>query len=265
MKIVDLLEVTVIGNNSSNFKPLRENDTVRVYHGTSKPTAVTALQYGISGGAKVFRTYSYENNNNPKGLFVSPHIKTAKYFGEVVLEFHTRVRDLEAPVWPSGGFTVQGQMATYFKDDEDRNDAALRQRLKLKDHELDYVRDSDRPDLAYWFLTTGESQALYTGDLNANSIRAVWVDGRRMAPKQFLSTIEPNYMDGDKLHGKARGRLLKPQDAVSGVQYVDMMVKRHNFDRGEMIKVLKDHPDYIRKNTWSDRQYERIKRDVDRM
>ena len=70
-----LHEAIVIPRQGSRTEPepLRDDHSVRVYHGTPAPEVVLAVfTRGISGVVHVVRTYSYEQNNNPRGLFVSP-------------------------------------------------------------------------------------------------------------------------------------------------------------------------------------------------
>ncbi len=61
------------------FPPIRHGDTFRVFHGFRDfVDAWRCAKYGISGKYRVGRTYSYENNNNPVGLFVTLPILRAK-------------------------------------------------------------------------------------------------------------------------------------------------------------------------------------------
>lgn len=153
---------------------------------------VSFLAKGLIGDVKIHRKYSYENNNNPRGLFVTPDLKTAKEFGAYVIEFHARVKDLEAPVWPGGGFTVQGQMAEYFKDDEHRNQVALQRMLEIKKtSQYEFIKESDNPSLAHWLLLGGERQALFVGNLNPNSIRAVWISSNPERIMQRYNRYSP--------------------------------------------------------------------------
>lgn len=175
MKIKEiLLEVKIIPHTMSadEMEPLRETDSVLLYHGTNDiNTIIGVSKYGLSGDTRAKRIYSYEFNNNPKGLFVTPDFKTAKEFGDYIIELHCRVSDLDAPVWPGGGFTVQGQMAQYFNDEDDRKNAQMQRRQEYsRESEPEYIRLSDRPELAATLMAYGERQALFVGDLNANSV-----------------------------------------------------------------------------------------------
>ena len=189
-------------------KPLKDSDTILVYHGFHDPEdVILTLKYGLSGKVKARRIYSYENNNNPRGLFVTTRLDKAKEFAgghklHAIIEFHAKVKDLEAPVWPGGGYTVQGELAQYFKDDSDRDLATKAERERYRTHpdSPEAVQKSDRPEVAGRLFLDYEQQALFTGSLNPNGIRAVWVRKRepgkdymrittpfvRMKPKQFL-------------------------------------------------------------------------------
>jgi len=184
-------ETRVINPNSlSGETGLQDTQTIRVYHGfNSVDDACVAAQHGLSGGEKARRTYSYEANNNPKGLFVTIDFNMAKKFTKtdgVIMEFQTQVSNLEAPIWPGGGsYAVQGQKSGTFADDQEREDQRLKNREAERtgsDHQG--VRDSDRPELASTLFDNSEKQALFVGDLNANMIRRFWVktDGTTYVP-----------------------------------------------------------------------------------
>ena len=169
-------EVRHIGKGISDG-PLKDDETITVYHGfNSFLDAAIATKYGLSGKVKAKRVYSPESNNNPKGLFVSPSFKIAKKFATcgVVIEFNVKVGQLEAPVWPKGSYAIQGQMASYFKDDEEREKKRSEMRDAHKVSDDKNVAKSDRPELSATLAKMAEKQALYVGDLNPNMIRAVW-------------------------------------------------------------------------------------------
>jgi hypothetical protein len=113
-------EARVINANDQKV-PLKDNETIRVYHAFNNPQDLyDILKYGTSGNLRAKRIYSYEANNNPKGFFVSIDFKTVKGFGQYIMELHTRVSDLEAPVWPSGSYTVQGEYSKYWDEENPR-------------------------------------------------------------------------------------------------------------------------------------------------
>ena len=97
-----------------NYKPIKDSDTIRVYHGFYSFNDVQkVLSTGLSGKEKARRIYSYESGNNPNGLFVSVDFKVASKFATsgVVIEFSTKVFDLEAPIWVDGrSYFVQGEI-----------------------------------------------------------------------------------------------------------------------------------------------------------
>lgn len=270
-----LEEATVI--QKYHTEPLKDSDTIRVYHGARDPLlAYQAVTRGLSGGSRAQRVYSYESNNNPKGLFVTPDLRTAKEFGQTIIEFHTRVRDLEIPVWPGGSFTVPGQMSQMFNSDDEREQERLRQRMRWSQSEYEFVKNSDRPEVAAMLIMSGERQALFTGDLNANSVRAIWVTPNRNISSTFqgFDRVKPNefkrmydsgaYGYGDKLSHKTAHIPIKPQDDVSGDEFIDMFIanEKIKLNRDMVIKVLLQNPDYIDDRTWNDRQANRIKQDI---
>ena len=162
-------------------EPFRENYKLRVFHAFRDPSeAYMTAVYGLSGKERVGRAYSYESNNNPSGLFVSINFETVKQFTSFgyIMEFEAKYSDLESPVWPSGGYTVQGQMAEYWdwdKLEEQRNEARLVSRQEALESEYDAIKNNDRPELANSLMNTSEHQALFIGDLSPNEIEAFWI------------------------------------------------------------------------------------------
>lgn len=292
IQIEPLMEVRII--TPYETEPLRDNDTVRVYHGSSDmATIFSALTRGLSGNERIARKYSYEANNNPRGLFVTPDLRTAKEFGDYVIEIHSRVSDLEAPVWPGGSFAGQGQYAGMFNDPGERGQAAITQRTQLKANSPDeFVRMSDRPDVAFWLMASGERQALFTGDLNANSIRAIWISrdptrvGQtydRLDPREFVkiftrdgvpnrfgSRTTPGDLKDEELMRTVSNRVVDPRDEVTGEMIVSALHPKYGRMGGSMtpskiLDILKRNPEYVRQLVWSDRQFNQAMRDIQRM
>lgn len=167
-----------IGSSISNYIPLKDNYTITVYHGMNNARDLYGfLKYGTTGKMRAGRLYSYEADNNPNGLFVTIDLNVAKEFArDYIIEFHTKVSDLEAPVWPSGSFTIQGQESSQWKDDNEREQYRNKLRSELRNSEYDFISQSDRPELANTLYLYREKQALFVGDLNSNSIKAIWVN-----------------------------------------------------------------------------------------
>lgn len=265
-----LVEVEVMGKVPG--RPLRDDQTIRLYHGFNRlDDALIACTHGLSGKTYAQRIYSYESNNNPKGLFVTPNLTTAKEFGRVVIEIHAKVSDLESPVWPGGSFTVQGQMSQNFRDDNDREDRRLSDREFHKKSSDDYISKSDRPELAAT-LTGGERQALYLGDLNANSIRAVWVGSEmlegdydykrafvRLSRNDFIKRMKDKVPSEDV---RSRGRsyrddaspnskLFTPREDFNETTFEERITKSYkNIPYEEVLKILRNNPDYVQKFFW---------------
>ncbi len=171
-------EVRYVNPMDSKETSLGDSEVIRVYHGFNKFDDVEeVLKNGLSGKDRAKRIFSYEAGNNPKGLFVSVDFKVAKDFGGsgVVIEFSTKVSDLEAPVWVGGrSYFVQGEYTESFKDLDEREQQRLINRQKAGESPYDYISKSDRPELATTIFDNPERQALYIGDLNPNMIKAVW-------------------------------------------------------------------------------------------
>jgi hypothetical protein len=206
-------EVRVINTDVltiSKDKPLKDSDTIRVYHGFNDyQDAIMSIKFGFSGKEKAKRIYSYESNNNPYGLFVTLDFETAKKFTypkskrgiTVIMELSVKVSDLEAPVWPGGSYTVQGQMSEYWKDGKDRYvNGTLKARKRASESKYPFISDSDRPELAETLMGS-ENQALYMGDINPNMIKNVFFgeSGKhghtpknldRISTKEFLNKFE---------------------------------------------------------------------------
>jgi len=272
-----LTEAVIIGRDFS--EPLSDSDTIRVYHGARDAlTVYQAVTRGISGSRRAFRTYSYENNN-PKGLFVTPDLRTAKEFGHTVIEFHTKVSDLEAPVWPGGKYTVQGEMSQMFNSDDEREQKRLQDRMNLSNSEFEYVRNSDRPELALWLISAGERQALFRGDLNPNSIRAIWVspdtnimtsvqDFQRISPREFINLYDnQEYGYGDDISGEIKRIPIDPRDTPSGDEFMDAIIRKNprlGLTKEKLAAIILNNDFFIEQYTWNDRQADRIMNDLER-
>lgn len=286
MRIYELLEATVIDKNYDS--PITDDMTIRVYHGAHEiETVLTALLHGLTGKTKVPRRYSYEANNNPAGLFVTPDLKTAKEFGDYILELHVRVRDLEAPVWPGGGYTVQGQMASYFNSDDERENERMVQRDKHKQSKNPNIASSDRPELAVWLLSPAEPQALFKGSLNPNSIRAVWVRSNpnrvdsafvRMTTAEFMKKYSTEGIPGraghvatpsdepSEMRSKAKQKLVKPREMVDATEFLKRLGQKYkHLPKSELLSLVKQNPGYVKRFVWDDDQYDYIIAGLDKI
>jgi hypothetical protein len=278
MKIGDLITEVKVFNKQELTEPLKDTDSIRVFHGARDlDTVVFAITHGLTGDQKANRTYSYENNNNPKGLFVTLDLNTAKEFGAYVIEFHTKVSDLEAPVWPSGMYTVQGGKESFFKSEEERENHRLQQRNKFKNDENENIRNSDRPELAATLFSLRERQALFVGDLNPNSIKAIWVSSdpakikqpyERLSIKEFLKMFQTSGIKtrfgsvqntlNKELDLKHNAYMVTPREMISFEELVNRFVKDYGLEFDEAAEILVKNKDYIKKSLWSDRQYDNV-------
>lgn len=224
---------------NTRFQPMKNEDTVRVFHGFySMEDAAKAAVSGLSGKERADRRHSYESDNNPNGLFVSLSIEVCKEFTTrgAIMEFTANMADLEAPVWPSGSYTAQGQMAQYFGHGA-KGRAARRAKHKdlsasvpdLIKHDPDYTSHIPQSDDLWraYLLTTGrEYQALFVGHLNPQDIAAFWVskephksgnyaEWTRLTPDEFISMHDP------KKH--LNNRIFLPNEPFDGDEFLRRM------------------------------------------
>ena len=155
-KLASELSETRFIDIHNDVKKMQDDDTIIVYHGFSSYSFKQALliaKYGLSGQERANRIYSYEYNNNPNGLFVTINFNVAKKeFAKsgIIMEFATKIRNLEAPVWPGGrSYYVQGEFTQSFKDDKEREEQRLKNREKHKTSQYPAINQSDRPELAW--------------------------------------------------------------------------------------------------------------------
>lgn len=175
--------------------PIKNGDKIRVFHGCQLKTALDWCINGTSGRDWHPRTYSYEAGMNPLGIFVTIDFETAKNFGydhecKCVIEFTVDASDLETPVWnDSNSYFVQGSNPLPFSSKEDRD----LQKQKYRDDAInepdiyydrnttisrDYIRNSDKPEMADRLMNMGEYQALFMGNLDPNQIKRIWINPR---------------------------------------------------------------------------------------
>ncbi|RYF10894.1 MAG: hypothetical protein EOO77_20575 [Oxalobacteraceae bacterium] len=230
-------------SHATKFQPLKAGDTVRVFHGfRDKPDAIDACLHGLSGKERANRVYSYEFDNNPKGLFVTLSFKVAGEFGGTIIEFVADSGDLEAPVWPGGSYTVQGQMAQYFghgaKGRANRN---KRRRDARAETEKDFA---GRPDPEYWqhvtnsddmltanmLLNSREYQALFVGDLHPKQIVAVYTRDQNSYDSPYTRHTVEEFIQGNpadpKRHSPKGDRLFSPNEPFNGDAFIQRINER---------------------------------------
>jgi predicted nucleotidyltransferase len=272
--------------NKASEYPLKDNEVIRVYHGfngNSRYDSIKTILYGLSGKDRAKRIYSYEYTNNPKGLFVSINFNIVKrnFAGSgIIIEFATKMSDLEAPVWVDGrSYFVQGEYTKSFNSDEEREE----QRLKNRERELNNlnpnVSNSDRPELAQTLFDNSENQALFIGDLNPNMISHVWVhEGRlfhnttkgewvRMTRKNFINKykdfIKKSLYNDDKYYGleddRINNRIFKPADDYSEEKVKEWFGKK-DYGFNTYLEFLKNKDIYHVKHLFWPKQIEQIKK-----
>jgi hypothetical protein len=232
----------------TKFNPVKSGDTFTVYHGFNRLSdAVNTASHGLSGRSRARRIYSYEADNNPYGLFITLSMDIAKKFlgahaDKVIMEFVATYDELEAPVWPGGGYTVQGQMTQSFGGGSPGENRRRRiNHRKNAEQEMgdsenyDHVNDSDEKYLASLLTASSEYQALYIGNLNPSDITAFWVrpdDGRDARydkvnnwTKFTASEMIEKY--GDKKDSE-HDRVYKANDVFDGDEWIALMVDAYS-------------------------------------
>ena len=237
------------------IEPMEKGDKFRVYHGFYNFTdAVNVALHGLSGGMRIGRVYSYESENNPRGLFVTLNLdKAQKDFAGgqkgVVMEFVADERELEPPVWPSGSYTVQGQMAPYFYEDPRgariaRQDAKRRAEEEAKKSQYDVYSQSHRPGLAWTLFSGREMQALFVGNLNPERIERFWIqvpepektyrsilsDWKPMTREEFLAEFGQDFKAQGVADEYAQYRLLQPEDEFDTDKVIKSFNQEYNKD-----------------------------------
>lgn len=242
----------------TQFQPLKRGDTLRVFHGfRDSHDAMLAATRGLSGASRAKRVYSYEADNNPKGLFVTLSLKVADEFAgaygvQCIMEFNAHERDLEAPVWPGGSYTVQGQYSQYFGHGA-KGRAGRRQAQRgaeaqagQDDHHLDAVKQSDRKHLATMLFQSREAQALFIGHLNPSQITAFHVrpsgsgsnvPWERISREEFIQRYQNEITIPKEETWKER--VFEPNEPFNGEKFMEVMKARY-----------KDHAESGIRNMW---------------
>ncbi len=250
MKLRELIsETNYTFQGDANFtEPLRSTDTIKVYHNfNNNNDAVIAVKYGISGAQYAKRLYSYESDNNPKGLFVSPNFKTIDSFGNTIIEFDAMVKDLEPPVWPGGSFTSYGEYSKYWGSGKE---GVRKRRAAQKNLKSSYVTDptmpepikhSDNPHLAHMLSDTHESQALFTGHLEPSNITRIFIrknntihSWEEISKEEFLNKVDSTSDEERPEHT----RFFSPSAPFDPIVFVNKIQKNYNFTGGSVEKLL---------------------------
>lgn len=241
----------------TKFHPVKKGDTFTLYHGFRElKDAVNTAKHGLSGQSRPSRIYSYEADNNPKGLFVTLNFDVAvKFVGgyqdKAIIEFIADYDELESPVWPGGGYTVQGQMSQSFGV-HGRANKVLRNKARKEREAADFsdypehVQQSDQKYLANLLTNTSEYQTLFVGHLNPDEIAAFWVrkDDRRdprfdKENKWERISVEEFIKRYGELEKTRRGdEILKPNEPFVGDKWIAAMSDAFGKDVSDIIGTM---------------------------
>lgn len=137
------------------------------------------------------------------------------------------------------------------------------------------------------FLAYGERRALFTGNINPNNIKAIWMPPElgiigsvqtfeRLSPREFLNKIRQGMTDqfgsttdgfdaGGKIFNTQKRKLVNPRDDISVEEFVSILSKKYKMPKDRVIDILKNNPDYVTRNVWSDGQANKIMRELERL
>lgn len=237
MRLTEVFHAYDDPENQLDFKPLKRGDTIRVFHGfRDLPDAIRTARIGLSGKDRAERVYSYEYDNNPYGLFVTTNLDIAKRFSQrCIMEFIAHYNELEAPVWPGGGFTVQGQMSKSWPNGRAGIVARKNKQKQLATEPpiqgVPEIHGSDDNYLARTLLASGERQALFIGHLNPDRIVAFYVptDNHYKTPwtKLDRAAFLERYTDEKLKYSREKGdsRVYQPDDVFDGTTFLRLMKK----------------------------------------
>lgn len=198
-----------------DFSHLKATDTVRVFHGTQNmSTGITEfLRRGIDGTKVVGRSY---NQGAERGLYVAPDLKTARDFGNIVLEFDARAKDL----YPTARWGV----------------GIGHRQKQIQEIAAEKFPNSFRPLVSWQLSERLEPQAMFLGFVPVAKIVAVHVfktgssiDAETLtvaeARERFARSSKPD-VTGDETYGEMLAQIAEYQgetveDILDAFQYAD--------------------------------------------
>lgn len=239
-------------------EPIKNNESIRVYHGCDLATAVKIAKQGVSGQEWAPRKYSYEAGMNPVGLFVTTDFNKVKDFANpfsggknknaaVILEFTAKASQLDTPVW-NGQDSYFGQYSDPrpFNDKAERDAQKQRYNDKARQSEYDYVRNSDNPAMANSIFNNNEHQALFLGNLTPDMIKRFWVmpfqgnipqseTYQPMNLREFLKTYGDDEYYDERMRGYSKinygDKLYGPQEDFTGLEDFARRFMGHEYNK----------------------------------
>ncbi len=158
---------------------------------------------------------------------------------QAIVEFNASTADLEAPVWPGGSYTVQGQYSQYFghgakgrlarKNRAMDAEKEIDQEVARDPEQLDHVAKSDDRLLTYLLTNSREHQALFVGHLDPNQIAAWWVrddyrqSWERISSQEFIERFQETKLSRDS---RADDKLFTPNEDFDGDQFIARLRER---------------------------------------
>lgn len=216
LSLIERKNMQALGSHRTHaaFEHLKANDIVRVYHGTDSTGMREMLKFGVDATKSHQRHY---NQGRERGLYVTPDLRTAKTFGNWILEFDVKARDL----YPTQRWGLGSQ------------------RKKDLGGLLDKYVGSFRPLVSFQMNETQEPQAMFIGYV---PIRAV---------KHVLTYV---YSDSSKVRTlsteEAAAELLdkgeevpKWEQNMSAEDIINTLCEEHTISREELLDAFTAYED----------------------
>jgi hypothetical protein len=243
--------MTNLGESSLSFKEFNlvyselfefsdHEEQIFVYHGFNDiQDGVDAIVHGLSGKSSVPRLYSYEADNNPNGLFVTPDLKLAKSFGKIVIGFEAKVMELEAPVWPNGSYTSPGQASGAFGHGRTgrvaRHQAMKDEHSDLQNSEHEDIKLSVAPRLQKSLFHSGEPQALFIGHLDPKRIAFISVMRNNKVTDWDEISMDEFKKEFQDVSTKNSKKIYNPEDTFSADTFYAGLTQQMKFLAPEKI------------------------------
>jgi len=206
----------VIASQRSDIINLQPDTALTVYHGTSHEDAYDMAVNGIDARKPHPRKYPHHSGGKKltRGIYVTPELKVARGFGQVVLKFKVLGQNLW-PMFPT---------------------------LMKKDNEAfkDKYPKSFRPAVSHDMLERRqENQALFIGAVSPRSIEKIFVYGYESNDHDAVSREDFIKQQKEKSKKSKREYVVEPQEAdISLDDFIERVAKENNSTTEDINKTL---------------------------
>jgi hypothetical protein len=218
------------------IKKLQPDSMIPVYHGTSIDTAIEFAEEGIDGRTRVARKYPHYIGGEMinRGLFVTTNFFTATTFGQIIIRFSARGKDLYYH-FPAPETIKQIRADTAKKYPESF-------RPEVSDSLLD---KSPEPQALFRGLVSPKT--IYSFYLVAYDSTGDYIGGRygeyqeEYSRSEFIDWFYNAYQKRKGVHSKRvpSEPLTEPQEKLSLGEFLDRIKERFNIDSEEILDLIK--------------------------